>query len=103
MKSTVPISDIIPLVPWIQQYHDFRMQFDQLLQRSGKTPTEIHLDKFGAEASPGVWEGSGYRVLVGIRSVSIEVLEGSSVREALDAFEHYRETLFGPNSEPPVS
>jgi len=103
MNTTVPITDIVPLVPWIQHYHDFRLQLDQLLRQTGKTLVELHLDRFGPEVNLGVWEGPQYRVLVTARSVSIEVEEGLSVREALDAFDHYRDTLFGPNNDSPVS
>lgn len=103
MKATVPISDIVPLVPWIQQYHDFKLQFEATLQQTGKDPHALHTGRLGAEAAPGTWEGPGYRVLVSLRSVSFEVIEGSSVREALEAFDTYRRALFGSNSEPPVS
>jgi hypothetical protein len=95
MKSTVPVSDIVPLVPWIQQYHDFRRQLNLVLQQTGKNPFDLHRDRLGIEVSPGVWEGPGYKVLISSWSVSFEVAEDASIPEALEAFDRYQQALFG--------
>lgn len=103
MKPSIPISDLVPLVQWIQAYHDFRARFDQSLRQTSLTPAELHRTQLGPEAAPGVWEGSDYRVFVGPKAVSFEVSEDLDSDEALAAFDRYQETLFAPNTEPDSS
>ena len=97
MKPTIPISDIVPLVQWIQAYHIFRVRFDQSLQQTGLTPTELHRKQLGPEVAPGVWEGRGDRVYVAPQSVSFEVYENATSDQALVAFDRYQDKLFALN------
>ena len=94
MKPTIPISDIVPLVQWIQAYHIFRVRFDRSLHQTGLSPAGLHRQRLGPEVAPGVWEGRGYRVYVGPQSVSFEVYENATADQALVAFDRYQDELF---------
>ncbi len=92
--TTIPISEIVPLVQWIQTYHVFRTKLDLILYQTGWGLEDLHLDRLGAATNPGVWETNGYKVLVHGFALTFEVKEGSSVDEALAAFKDYQESLF---------
>jgi hypothetical protein len=99
MKPTIPISDIVPLVQWIQAYHNFRAKFDSSLRQTGLSPVELHHQRLGPEDAPGVWRGKGYRIYVGPLAVSFEVPEDVTPDQALAAFDHYQTRLFKPEIE----
>jgi hypothetical protein len=94
IMATVPISDRLPLVEWIQEYHAFRVRFELELYYTGFTAQELHRDRLGSEASPGVWVGKGYAVVVATKSVSFEVDENFTLDEVLATFHAYQEQLF---------
>ncbi len=92
--NTVPISEVIPLMQWIQIYHAFRVRLDLHLYQSGLTLQGLHTAQFGPETSPGVWETGTYRVLIGDRTLTFEVLDTLTTEETLSEFKKYQTQLF---------
>lgn len=92
--TTIPISEVLPFVQWIQEYHTFRTRLDLVLYQTALNLLELHQKKLGPEVHPGVWEGKSYRVFVQARTITFEVLENSSADEALKAFNTYQKKLF---------
>ena len=98
---TVPISEVVPLIQWIQIHHAFKAKLDILLYQTGFNLETLHLDRFGVEVSPCVWEDPfGYRVVIQGKALTFEVLEEFSLDEALLAFNDYQEKLFGASFSP---
>jgi len=92
--KTVPISEIVPLIQWIQIYHAFRVRLDLRMYQTGLTLRELHRTQFGPEVASGVWETELYKVFVEERTLSFEVSETLSLDEAVEAFEGYQTRLF---------
>jgi len=97
IMATIPISNRLPLVEWIQEHHAFRVKFELELYRMGLSAQELHRVRLGPEVTSGVWIGRGYAVVVATKSVSFEVDESLSAREVLEVFHSYQKQLF-PNS-----
>lgn len=95
MIGTIPISDVIPLAPWIQAYHHFRVRLDLRLYQSGLSLLDLHRNQLGPETRPGVWETSEYRIFIEGRALSFEIPEDSSIKAAFAAFDLYQKKLFG--------